>query len=362
MAEADSDPTLLISGGGGGGGSERRSLPDSLHVNGGDGAYSYTRNSYYQRSGANGVKETIKGAITMKFDVEKLCSRSNIISIADLGCAVGPNSLNSMQDILHFIRTKYGLQCPKSDKTLEFQVFFNDQPSNDFNTLFTSLPRETPYFVAGVPGSFHRRLFPASSIHFAHCSYALHWLSKAPKELLDNNSSAWNKGRVHYTNASDEVVRAYATQFAKDMEDFLCARASEIVNGGMMIFIMPGIPDGMPYSQLAASVMYEFMASIFMDMADEGLVSEDEVDSFNLPIFTPSPEEMAAIVEKNGQFSIETLELTNSASLVDGRVDIKDWVVHVRAAMEGMFIKHFGSDIVDEMFDRLTKKLFMFSE
>ncbi|XVF03023.1 hypothetical protein REPUB_Repub04eG0224700 [Reevesia pubescens] len=358
---APADPSLLIDGGCG----EsiiRIPLPDSLHVNGGDGTYSYTRNSYYQRVAANVVKDKINGAITMKLDVEKLSSRSTTICIADLGCAVGPNTLNAMQDVVDFIQHKYKLQCPKS-KALEFLVFFNDQASNDFNALFTSLPdQERPYFAAGVPGSFHHRLFPESSIHFVHCSYALHWLSRMPEELLDKNSVAWNKGRIHYTNAPDEVVHAYASQFCKDMEEFLNARAKEVVIGGMMIMIMPGIPNGMPSSQLAASLMYEFMSYCLMDMANEGLISEDQVDSFNLPIYTPSPEEMAGLVEKNGHFTIENLELTNPASLVDGRVDINAWVIHVRAAMEGMFTKHFCSHTIDEMFDRLTKKLSKFSE
>ena len=88
----------------------------------------------------------------------------------------------------------------------EFQVFFNDHTSNDFNTLFTSLPPERPYFATGVPGSFHGRLFPNSSLDFVHSSYALQILSKVPKELLNKNSAAWNKGRVHYASAPDEVA------------------------------------------------------------------------------------------------------------------------------------------------------------
>ena len=35
-----------------------------------------------------------------------------------------------------------------------------------------------PYFVAGVPGSFYGRLFPRNSLHFAHSSYCLMWLSQ----------------------------------------------------------------------------------------------------------------------------------------------------------------------------------------
>ena len=103
----------------------------------------------------------------------------------------------------------------------EFQVFFNDHTSNDFNTLFTSLPPERPYFATGVLGSFHGRLFPNSSLDFAHSSYALQILSKVPKELLNKNSAAWNKGRVHYASALDEVAQAYSTQFSKDITTFL---------------------------------------------------------------------------------------------------------------------------------------------
>ncbi|XVF43436.1 hypothetical protein PTKIN_Ptkin02bG0040000 [Pterospermum kingtungense] len=267
---ASADPSQLLIDGPRGGETIREPLPvpDSLHVNGGDGIYSYIKNSYYQRLAANVVKERIKEEIEMKLDVEKLSSRWNTICIADLGCAVGPNTFNAMQDILEFIQHKYKLQCPKS-KPLEFMVFFNDQASNDFNTLFTSLPQDRPYFAAGVPGSFQHRLFPESSIHFVHCSYALHWLSTVPEELVDKDSLAWNKGRVHYSNAPNHVVDAYAAQFGKDMEDFLNARAEEMVIGGMMIMILPGIPHGMPYSQLSASLMYDFMASSFMDMANE---------------------------------------------------------------------------------------------
>lgn len=221
-----------------------------------------------QRLAADAVKEKIVDAITRNLNVCELSSASNIIRLADLGCAVGSNTINAMQDLLEVIKNKYHSQCPSS-KLPEFQVFFNDKTSNDFNTLFTSLPQQREYYSAGVPGSFHHRLFPQSSIHFAHCSYALHWLSKVPEELLDENSPAWNKGRIHYTNAAEEVVNAYASQFAKDMENFLNARAEEIVSGGMMVIIMPGIPYGMPYSHLTNGVMYDLMATIFMELANE---------------------------------------------------------------------------------------------
>ncbi|XP_016557118.2 uncharacterized protein LOC107856652 [Capsicum annuum] len=59
--------------------------------------------------------------------------------------------------------------------------------------LFRSQPIDRSYYAFGVPGTFHCRLFPSQSIHFAHCSSAIHWLSKCPEELLDEKSPAWNK-------------------------------------------------------------------------------------------------------------------------------------------------------------------------
>ena len=89
----------------------------------------------------------------------------------------------------------------------------------------------------------------------------------------------------------------------------------------------------------------------------QGLISEDQVDSFNLPYYAASPEEVAGLVEKNGYFSIERMELTNPATVLEGPIDIRAWIMHVRAAMEGMFTKHFARETMDEIFERLIKKL-----
>jgi hypothetical protein len=71
----------------------------------------------------------------------------------------------------------------------------------------------------------------------------LHWLSKIPKELVDKTSPAWNKGRICFTNASNYVREAYSTQFGKDMESFLNARAQELVCGGLMALIILCLPE-----------------------------------------------------------------------------------------------------------------------
>ncbi|GFZ21295.1 S-adenosyl-L-methionine-dependent methyltransferases superfamily protein [Actinidia rufa] len=227
--------------------------------------------------------------------------------------------------------------------------------------FFSSLPPGRHYFAAGVPGSFHGRLFPKSSLHFAHSSYALHWLSKVPEDLLDKSSPAWNKGRIHCKNASEQVANAYANQFAKDMEVFLDARADEIAVGGMMVVIMPAHPEGDRPSQSMARVARDFIEQSFVDMVKVGSISEAELDSFNLPLYSPSLKEMTQLVQSNGCFSIESMELTDPLSKIVCPLNIRALVMHLRAALEGIFTKHFGSEIIDELFERTLDKFAEFS-
>ncbi|GMP59398.1 hypothetical protein CsSME_00022687 [Camellia sinensis var. sinensis] len=276
-------------------------------MNGGDGANSYSKNSRYQDDAINVVKEMIIEAIAKKFDVTSLSFSSNTIRIADLGCSVGPNTFIAMKNILEAIEWKYHSKNLTTEMP-EFQLFFSDHASNDFNTLFTTLPPDRQYFAAGVPGSFYGRLFPKSSIHLMYSSFALQWLSKVPEELFDNGSLAWNKGKIHYTIASKEIANVYAAQFAKDMDTFFNARADEIIVGGMMILIMPGLADGIQCSQDPCSPFFYAFNQSLLDMVKLGMINEDEVDSFNLPLYTTSPKEMTNLVERNGCFSIERME------------------------------------------------------
>ncbi|WOH15529.1 hypothetical protein DCAR_0935070 [Daucus carota subsp. sativus] len=76
----------------------------------------------------------------------------------------------------------------------EFQVFFNDTFSNDFNTLFNALPVNKLYMAAGVTGSFFGQLFP----------------KEVPREVLLKDSRAWNKGEISYVRSSCELKKVFA--------------------------------------------------------------------------------------------------------------------------------------------------------
>lgn len=130
-----------------------------------------------QRGVIDAAKLVILEAVTEKLDLTNpiFDSSCNSFRIADFGCSTGPNTFLAVQNIVEAVEQKYqksALEAP------EFQVFFNDHVDNDFNILFRTLPPARKYFAAGVPGSFYSRVFPKASLHFVHCSYALHWLSK----------------------------------------------------------------------------------------------------------------------------------------------------------------------------------------
>ncbi|KAM7471101.1 hypothetical protein LguiA_009284 [Lonicera macranthoides] len=249
-------------------------------------------------------------------------SASNIFRIADLGCSVGPNTFTAMDNIIQSIKHKNQIQAQaqaqaKVSTLPEFQVFFNDHFTNDFNTLFDTLPSDLPYFPAVVPGSFHQRLFPKASLNFVYSSYAIHGLSK----------------------------------FSKDMDSFLEARAEEMAPGGLMAHVLPGRPDGTLPTKFSLGPFFYHLEASLVDMANEGLLSESKLDSFNLPMYSPSPEELHKIVTKHGCFSI--LKIKHSSQKSAKLFTMEE----CRAGFEKVIETCFGCEIVEQVFDRYTKKI-----
>jgi len=126
------------------------------------------------------------------------------LSIADLGCSSGPNTLSFIGDLYQTVEDAYRktmINGPNYSSPPQLSVYLNDLPSNDFNSIFMALPdlyqeifrgskerdgklsplegRNRPsLFVAASPGSFYGRLFHPNFLHFVYSSYSLHWLSK----------------------------------------------------------------------------------------------------------------------------------------------------------------------------------------
>ncbi|CAA2959658.1 probable S-adenosylmethionine-dependent methyltransferase At5g37990 [Olea europaea subsp. europaea] len=327
-------------------------------MNGGDGYQSYAKNSSFQKGAIEVAKEIIEEEIRNKLDTEKLSSSStNIICIADFGCSTGPNTFHAMQIIVETIKKKIEKQLSVSHQMPEFQVFFNDRISNDFNTLFASLPQDRQYHAAGVPGSFHDCQFPKASLHFAYSSFTLHWLSEVPQEVADPLSPAWNKGKILYYGDKNEVFNAYAAQFAKDLDSFLKARAQELVFGGLMALLVCSESNHTKNISTITFPSFELLGSCLMDLAKEGLFDTAKVDSFNIPMYFPTPNELKALIEKNQDFSIERMEILNYPPKRFTTPDSKSFAIFIRTLIEALLQSHFGSSIMDELFRRYEQKV-----
>ncbi|KAL3631383.1 hypothetical protein CASFOL_024367 [Castilleja foliolosa] len=331
--------------------SKHKQAPNAMSA--GDGPDSYIRNSSYQGGLGDVTRPIIKDIIATNLDVFST-NPNNTICIADFGCSTGGNSFPTMQVIAQAIKKK----LESYSSTPEFFVFFNDTVVNDFNTLFGSLPLDRLYHAVGVPGDFHGRLLPRSSLHFVHSSCSLQWLTEVPRAVVDRDSAAWNGGRAWYTRETKEVYDAYVDQYSRDLNSFLEARAVEMVPGGLMALLVPGEPEFCnTETEYTVHTCYHILGSCIVDMARKGRLSEAKVDSFNFPFCFATLQQMNAIFESNQSFSIERMEILNNP----GMHTISDpgtCAAGLRAVTGSLLTNHFGIELIlDELFQLVTKKL-----
>ncbi|CAK9154029.1 unnamed protein product [Ilex paraguariensis] len=242
-------------------------------------------------------KPILVEAIDENLDIQHGSSASICFRIADLGCSIGPNTFTSVKNLIEAIKQKHQIEG-QTTRIPEFQVFFNDHVDNDFNALFTNFPPDRPNFAAGVPGSFHSRLFPKACLNFVDSANALHWLSHA-----------FNKGRIYYTNEHKEV-------------------------------------DGTALAESSISPYLLPLESSLLDMTSQGILSNAKIDSFNVPLYSPLSEELKMTVQRNECFDIVKLETLGFKSV--RLLSMQE----CRAVFEEITKKHFGGEIVEDLFDQ----------
>ncbi|KAJ4715455.1 Methyltransferase-like protein [Melia azedarach] len=337
-----------------------------LHMNGGEGEYSYVKNASVQRKVISEAKHLIQESIS-----ELYCSNfsDECFKIADLGCSSGPNAYLPTWDVIEALQTTCYLL---NRKPPVLQVFLNDLPGNDFNSTFKLLPsfyerlkaqKDDEFgqcFIAAVPGSFYGRLFPTHSLHFIFSSYALHWLSQAPKGLVSGSGNSLNKDNIYIAKTSPpRVHKAYFDQFESDFTTFLKSRSEELKLGGRMVLALKS--DDKRYHNI-----WEAFGEAICDLVSEGLIEESKLESFNVPFYGPSAEEISRLVEQEGTFSIHKLEthyqnwyvgFDNNGNKLDYCETAKQMATRFRAIAESLVASHFGNDIVDEIYKRFFVKL-----
>ncbi|XP_042497474.1 probable methyltransferase TCM_000336 [Macadamia integrifolia] len=340
-----------------------------FHMVGGNGETSYAANSSLQKRAIDLVKHITTDSIVDLY----LATTPQKMAIADLGCSSGKNTLSMIGEIIDAIdRARRKLMV--TNKNTEIQVFLNDLPSNDFNSIFSAWPdfcreklnskcngrndrSQKPPFVciAGVPGSFYGRLFPSDSLHFIHSSFGLHWLSRVPPAIYDENGKSINKGKIYISESSPPLVsEAYLMQFQEDFSLFLRSRSLELKSGGRMVLILLGRTDP-HHTHSANSLLWELLSRSFAILVSQGDIDEEKLDSYEIHFYAPSKEEIEEEVRKEGSFAIDQFELFEVENNIDNAAGSTATygttvATTVRAIQESLIRLHFGEHIVDDLF------------
>ncbi|CAJ1948324.1 unnamed protein product [Sphenostylis stenocarpa] len=336
-----------------------------LHMKDGVGETSYTKNSLLQR------KVIMKVKPVLEENVKRLMSNISFDScwrVADLGCSSGPNSLLFVSNILSIMDNDS--ICLDQRVPRVFQIYLNDLFANDFNTIFKLIPdfyqsihqeghNLRTCFIHATPGNFYGRLFPDDYIHVFHSSYCLHWLSQAPES---STSEPLNKGNVCVTCTSPpSVYEAYFKQFEKDFKLFLKSRSEELRSDGIIVLTFLGREKSQKISS-----SWELIGVVLNNMVQEGLVEEENLDFFYLPMYDPTTEEVTHVIEKEGSFTLHTLMTFKIGwdanlqedvddSILDSKTRAEFVAKYIRAVFEPLLLAKFGEDIMDELFSRYAK-------
>jgi len=88
----------------------------------------------------------------------------------------------------------------------------------------------------------------------------------------------------------------------------------------------------------------------------QGIMSEEKLDSFNLPYYYTSPMELETLIKTHECFDIVRFEKLPTP-LRQVVIDVQTAVLSVRVVTEQLFQQHFGKDITEELFQRYAEKL-----
>ncbi|XP_028754201.1 indole-3-acetate O-methyltransferase 1-like [Neltuma alba] len=345
-----------------------------LSMKGGKGEGSYANNSQAQAIHARSMLHLLKETL----DRVQLNNPDIPFVVVDLGCSCGNNTIYVVDVIINHIIKRYetlGLDPP------EFSAFFSDLPSNDFNTLFQLLPpmlttnygvsmeeclaanNHRSYFAAGVPGSFYRRLFPMRSIDVFHSAFSLHWLSQVPQSVLDKRGSGYNKGRVFIHGAGESTTNAYRKQFQTDLAAFLRARAQEMKKGGSMFLVCLGRTSLDPTDQGGAGLLFgTHFQDAWDDLIQQGLISSEQRDNFNIPIYAPSLQDFKEVVEEDGSFAINKLEVFKGGSPLvvnqpDDATEVGRALANSCRSVSGVLVDaHIGDKLSEKLYLRVEQR------
>eukprot|EP00213_Chloropicon_mariensis_P003828 CAMPEP_0197475098 /NCGR_PEP_ID=MMETSP1309-20131121/6539_1 /TAXON_ID=464262 /ORGANISM="Genus nov. species nov., Strain RCC998" /LENGTH=382 /DNA_ID=CAMNT_0043014993 /DNA_START=222 /DNA_END=1370 /DNA_ORIENTATION=- len=267
-----------------------------------------------------------KGCFDVIDNATSLCTQAletvpvgeGAFTFADYGTADGGTSMPLLSKLIGEFR--------KREPSREVVVAYEDQPNNDFKSLFfyvqgiasvgregydgTYLKEFDDVFVSVCGTSFHDQCFPTGTVHFGMSFTAMHWLSKKPCNITTG---------VHMTQAKGQEKEAFAEQAAKDWENILVQRAKELAPGGKMVIVNFCIDENGYYLGKTDKpvCMYDTFNKHWSAMRDEGKITQEEYEGGTILNYYRNDEEMKKPFEEGSGAAYKAgLRLVSSKSMI----------------------------------------------
>ena len=222
----------------------------------------YNKNSRPQLAAIDSTLEYIQEAIHA-LDIQHF---SVPLIIADFGSAHGSNSMHAVKSILQCLKETNRIEDEK-----EVLVIHNDLPNNTWTTLFDLLNADNSYYGLANGRSFYEPCLPPNSVSIVYSSTALHWLSRKPCNISNHCSSLFAQG---------EELQAFREQACFDWIHFLQHRSRELIDGGVLILLIPCVDD-------QGSNGFDIIRELLYECAKMILTSQELLD-YTLPIYARS--------------------------------------------------------------------------
>lgn len=266
------------------------------------GMVDYDRNSTQQRRIVDGRARWIRDHVREIGIVEPE------FLVVDYGCGPGSTTIETVRPAIEAYR---GISA-----TAPLAIGHADQPTNDWNTLFTLMSGPAGYRqddtglrTEALIGSFYETMAAPGSVSLATCFTAIHWMSRAMQ--LET------PGTVLYSEFPDNAYAEMEALAESDWLRFLRSRAAEVRPGGYLVVggvgsgKDPGHPRGIAVTSRGLFPAVQIAAE---SLADDGLLDRTALDRFVFPCWFRTTEEMRRPLEQEP-------DLGDAFEIVEARVE-----------------------------------------
>jgi glycine/D-amino acid oxidase-like deaminating enzyme len=288
------------------------------------------------------------------------------VRLADFGSADGGPEM----PLMHQVKSWLPAQC-------DLEVAFEDQPNNDFQSLFAlanglvPLPLEgarplvdTPgIFFSGIGRSFFEQCLPRDSVDLCTSFTAMHWLSQFPTALPDS---------AHHTQSSATPQLAlFEKQAASDWRTIMGHRATELRKGGQGVVASFGVsPEGryLGWSgEQGSANMYAELNTCWDAMLAEGRITAAEHKEATFCNYYRTEAELRAPFEDDS-LGLQLLSLewrTVTCPFGRGKGTPEDLVGTVRTWSNSTFLSALSDErsplerslLVDHLYDSYAQRI-----